>query len=367
LAVALYVASVLMYELALIPICLTGALYMLYAPRRKAAVLWAIDLAWMALTVLLVTSRTVPLLPGADVHSRLSRSQELIHAKLIYHQGRDVVAASMQPFGSLHYNRVLAVCAAVVVVAVLIWARLPRSDWARVRLQRWLVVAAAAIVGLIASWALFVPTDLYYSPGQAGIGNRINVMAGLFICVLAVALAMLLATSVVRVMRRREMWATIGALALIAAIGVGYGRRVDSDKAAWGLASKRQTHELAVIHFAVPDPRPGTEIVLFDAPGYAAPGVPIFAAPWDLDGAVQLSYDNDTLTAYPALVTGLPVCGPTKVIPPGAGYSAQQLAVAYGKTLFVNAQTGAVMRIRSRDQCQAALTRFPAGPVLASG
>ncbi len=367
LAVLLYVASVLMYELALVAICLTGALYTLYVPWRQALRRWVIDLGAIAITMLLATSRAVPLLPGRDAHAVLPVGQWLTHAKLIYEQGRDVLATSLQPFGGAHYNWVLAAYGGVILAAVLVRARLPSSDPARLQLRRWLLVAAGAFVGLAASWVLLVPSALYYSPLAAGIGSRINAFAGVCICTLAVALAVLVAILVLRLIRRPSSWALLGSLVLCTGIGVGYARRIKADKSDWALASNLQTSELATLHRAVPNPPAGTEFVLFGAPGYVAAGVPVFAAPWDLNGAVQLSWHDYSLTAYPALTGDVPSCGAVKVIPPGSGYSAQQLAVGYGRTLFVNARTGDAVLIRDRAQCEAMLTQFPAGPVLLSG
>jgi hypothetical protein len=360
LAIVLYVASVLMYELALVAICLTGALYLLYAPRREAIRLWLIDVGAMAIT-LLVTSRTVPLLPGTDAHQVLPISQWFTHAKLIYQQGRYILAASLQPFGGVHYNRVLAAAMGVVVAALVLQSRLPSSDAARLQLRRWLVVAAGAVVGLGCSWVLFVPSDVYYSPQVAGVGNRINALAGVYICTLAFAVAMLFSAIIVRLLRWTSDWAIAGALVLIALIGIGYARQVDSDKADWALASKLQTDELAALHRAVPRPAPGTEFVVFGAPGYTPHWVPIFAASWDLKGAVQLSWHDYSLGAYPVLAGALPSCGPATVIPPlGGGYS----TAVYGRAIFVDAHTGAAALIRNRAQCTATLAQFPPGPLI---
>jgi hypothetical protein len=360
LAIALYVASVLTYELALIAICLTGALYVLYAPWRQAARRWAMDVGAMAITVL-VTSRTLPLLPGTDAHQVSPLSQWAPHAKVIYQQGRYVLTAALQPFGAVHYNRVLAVAVVVILAALVLQSRLPDSDAARRQLRKWLLVVAGAVVGLVCSWVLFVPSDVYYSPQVAGVGNRINALAGVCICTLVFAVAMLVSAIVVRLVRRPSGWALAGALALIALVGIGYARQVDSDKAEWALASRLQTNELAVLHRAVPVPSAGTDLIVFGGPGYTAPGIPIFAASWDLNGAVQLSWHDPSLTAYPVLAGDPPSCGSANVIPPaGVGYSAG----VYGRTIFIDVRTGAAVPIHDRAQCMATLARFPAGPVL---
>jgi hypothetical protein len=360
LAIVLYVASVLMYELALVAICLTGALYVLYAPRREAARRWAMDVGAMAITVL-VTSRTLPLLPGTDAHQVSPLGQWAPHAKVIYEQGRYVLTVALQPFGAVHYYRVLAAAVVVILAALVLQSRLPDSDAARPQLRKWLLVAAGALVALACSWALFVPADVYYSPQVAGVGNRINALAGVCICTLVFAVAMLVSAIVVRLLRRPSGWALAGALVLSALIGIGYARQVDSDKAAWALASRLQTNELAALHRAVPLPPAGTELVVFGGPGYTAPGVPIFAASWDLNGAVKLSWHDPSLTAYPVLAGDLPSCGSVNVIPPaGVGYSGG----VYGRTIFIDVPTATAVPIRDRAQCVATLARFPAGAVL---
>ena len=82
-------------------------------------------------------------------------------------------------------------------------------------------------------------------------------------------------------------------------------RRIDADKSAWAVAARLQQTELSTLHRAVPNLAAGTVMALFGVPGYSAPGVPIFAAPWDLDGAVMLGWDSPTVSAYPVLAGGL--------------------------------------------------------------
>jgi hypothetical protein len=375
MAVMLYVASVMLYELALIEICVTGALYISRAPHRIAFKRWAADIGATVVTVLLVTSRAVPLLPGQDVHAVSTVAQQVAHAKEILREGGNILAAALQPFGAVHSRPVLIVAALLTARGLATMIRLPPGHRVRVELRRWLMTVGAALVGLVCAWALLIPTDIYYSPGQVGVGNRINTMAGVCICVLAFSLAMVLVTLVgalVRALAGRfshaaRAPAAVAALVLAGFLAVGYARRIDTDKSTWAVATRLRRAELSVMHRAVPHPTSGTVIALFDVPAFSAPGVPIFAAPWDLDGAVSLTLRTSSLSAYPVLIGGPPVCSAIGVTPAGTGYTPQQEDGRYGSVLFVDGRSGAVTRLADQAQCRAALLRLPIGPTLLGG
>ncbi len=364
LAVLLYVASVLTYELVLVAILLSGLLYLGRGSRRAVATRWIVDIAAMVVTVLLATSRAVPLLPGQDVHAVLPLAQQISHAELIIHQGRDVLASSLFPLGTPRSTVVLVAALVVTVgaVAVAVGGVARAGDQTRAELQRWLVIELLALVGVITAWLVLVPADPYYSPAQPGVGNRINAFAGVCICVLVYALAMLLVRLLLSGLPRRQALVTCLSAVVGGAIALGYIHRVDVDKGRWRVASSLQSRELATLRRALPAPAPGTRMVLFDAPGYAAPGVPIFAAPWDLNGAVQLRWHDRFLAAYPVLDGTQIVCGSSALVPTGGGYAPYQQA-PYGTAFFVDARTGEVLRIDTRAECARALRQFPPGPL----
>jgi hypothetical protein len=365
LAVVLYVMSVLTYELALVAIIFSVLLYVGRAPGRGVARRWAVDIGAMALT-LLVTTRTVPLLPGVDVHGTLPLDQQFSHAKLIARQARGIVAASLEPFGVTHYDVILTVGALIALAGLLMALRLPTGDPVRGHLRRWLSIAALALGGTVAAWLVFVPADPYYSPGAPGVGNRINLFAGVCLCVGVYALATVAATLLLGRLRRARAWVPLGALLLSVAVAVGYTHRVDVDKSHWAAAAKLQRHDLAQLRRVLPRPAPNTRVLLFDTPANSAPGVPIFAAPWDLDGAIKLLYNDGTLDGYPVIAGITQVnCTASGVAPVGTGYAAAETG-PYGLVTFVDGRTGSVLPIRNRQRCQRALRKLPPGSPLSS-
>lgn len=123
----------------------------------------------------------------------------------------------------------------------------------------------------------------------------------------------------------RGQEARLGRL-MSAVIGLGYVDRIDADKAQWALASTLQQRELKALRRALPDPPSGARVLLFGAPAYTASGVPIFAAPWDLNGAVKLLWHDGSVSAYPVIAGTVVVCGSAAVIPVGAEYDVTQQA-----------------------------------------
>jgi hypothetical protein len=363
LSVLLYVASVLTYELAFIAIMGSVLLYLGRAPRRTVMRRWTLDIGAMVLTVLLFTSRTVPVLPGADVHGVLTLHQQLSHARLIFDQARSMVGASLEPFGVTHYNIILTVAIAIAVAGLVMFYRLPRGDPVRRHLGRWLWTGALALCGTVAAWLVLVPADPYYSPAQPGVGNRINAFAA--VCVSAGVYALAAVAAALLLGRTRRWRTTVPAAALLITFAVvaGYVRRTDADKSRWTQAAVLQHHYLDTIRRAVPHPAPDTRILLLDAPGFVAAGIPVFGAPWDLNGALKLAYDDGTLAGYPVLVGTGVICGVTGIAPSGGGYDPSQTA-PYGLAMFVDGRTGESMRIRDRAQCMRALRLFTPGVLI---
>jgi hypothetical protein len=89
-------------------------------------------------------------------------------------------------------------------------------------------------------------------------------------------------------------------------------------------------------------------------------GVPVFAAPWDLDGAVELLWHDGSAAADPILAGSQVVCGTQAITP--VGVDPTEIA-PYGLGFFIDARTGAALAISNRAQCLRALQQFPPGPL----
>jgi hypothetical protein len=179
----------------------------------------------------------------------------------------------------------------------------------------------------------------------------------------AYALATVTATLLLGKLSRARRWVPLGALLLSVAVTIGYVHRVDVDKSKWALAAKLQRQYLAEVRRVLPHPPPEMRVLLFDTPAFTAPGVPIFGAAWDFNGAIKLLYNDGTLAAYPVIAGVTEVnCTANDVTPVGTGFDPHQTG-PYGLVTFVDGRTGSVLTIRSREQCRRALEKLPPGPL----
>jgi hypothetical protein len=278
-------------------------------------------------------------------------------------QGAGVLSSSLEPIAGPSHQLVLGVAAAVWVGACAVRWRLPPSDPIRSELGRWLSISVAALGGLVAAWLVIVPANsLLYEPGYPGSSNRINVFAGLWLCLLAYAMAMLLAALVARGLRRGLRWRRPLGLLLATVIAGGYAGRIATDESHWALSAQETRRDLNAIHAALPTLPPFSNVLLFDTPGFAAPGVPVFFSNVDLGGAVKLLYGSPSVGATPILQSTPLACTLTEAVPKGP----LDRPAPYGRAFAVDALARrAPARIGSRGQCMNVLrtfSRLPLGP-----
>lgn len=203
------------------------------------------------------------------------------------------------PFGHLPRGAVLGAAAALALTGI---------TSSRGRGRRWIVLGAGGVILAAASYALFVPGDGFYVPLQPGVGNRVNAFAALGLVAVAYAVAMLAAEAVAAIARDARRPAAVGAV-LVTALAVGYVIQIERDTTDWDRAGALQSRILGQLARAVPHPPRGATFVTFGHPAYSK-GIPVFAAPWDLNGAVQLLWRDGSLTGYPAVAGLRFACGP---------------------------------------------------------
>ncbi|MGD0452011.1 MAG: hypothetical protein ABSB69_00300 [Solirubrobacteraceae bacterium] len=360
-ALVLFAASVLTYQVAAALICLSVLVYLPRMPRRRAVLLWICDVA----AVVLASG-----LPRVTVGAGKNGPEEIIpvrdwftHAKLIAEQGLKVLAATIVPFGSPHSKIVLAAAVLIAcVVALLAW-----SARAEPELRRWLLVAAAGAVVIVAAYVVFVPATISkYQPIAAGRANRVNMLASLGYVLIAFALAMTLATSVVRLLGRPPGWAPAIGLAIAALVFVGYVHRTRQDVAAWDRAGTIQRRELAQLK-AAGRPASGTTIYTFAGVGATAVEVPVFQRTVALNSAVQLLWNDPTLHAYPIFAGTEMTCTATEVVPVPAGANNEAgpaQSAKYRQAVFYDFRSGRQQLIASAAECRQAVASFVPGRVL---
>jgi hypothetical protein len=223
------------------------------------------------------------------------------------------------------------------------------------------VIAIGGVAYAFIAWAVFIPADPYYSPLTLGLGNRVNVVAAIGLVTAVYGVVMVAGTLVLAAVRQRRILATALAAIAALALGVGFTRRDSTDVTAWNLAARDQAFILRTLRQRLPTPAAGSTILTFGFTAWTAPGVPVFAASWDLNGAAELLYRNSSLNAYPMLVGSVPVCGPASVYPVGSGYG-PAFAKPYGEMYLVDIATGRVAAPRNRAQCAAEVPSFQPAP-----
>jgi hypothetical protein len=357
LAAALYLLSILAYEIALPLIAAAGALYLLLAGWRVAGWRWAVDLAVVAAGGAWVgthTTRTVSSgLPG-----------DLTHMREIVSGGKAILARTFDPLGpDPHTTFVLLLAVAVVAAGVIAYVRLGNSRAAEPGwgLREWLVLALGGLVVMVLGWLIFVPADPYYTPNTLGIGNRVNALAGYGLVILAYAVIGIAVAVLCAIWPAARRWAPAATVALAVLLGAAYVHVLDRHMGIWESAFESERTALERIERRYPDLPPGTTLFTSEYPAYQAPGVAVFGTAWDLNAAVKLEYDDGLIGAFPVL-PGLEVeCRRDGVGLRGEG--APPWTTPYGMAHLFNLTSGAQAEPRDRRQCEAVADRYVAGPL----
>lgn len=362
-ALVLFAASILTYQVAALLICLSLLVYLPRVPRRRAIALWVSDVVTVALASglpRLITGSAGTNAPDAII----SLHEQLDHARLMANQGLSLLTVVLVPFGGPHRNIVLPIALAIVCVGGLVAWRARAVPALSRELRRWLLLLAAGGLVVAAAYVVYVPAPIHlYQPLAKGLENRVNVLASLGYGIIVYALAMILATSTMRLLRRPLAWASVIGLAIVAVVFVGYVHRTRNDIAAWNLAGRIQRQELGKLK-AVGKPAAGTTIYAFGGTGATAPDVFAFRVTWDLDSAVQLLWNDATLHAYPIFTGTQMTCTATQVVPVGPtnGDGVAQ-AANYHQAVFYDFRTGRQQQITNPTACAQAVTTFAPGPV----
>jgi hypothetical protein len=346
----LYLLSVLTYEVTAAATLLAGLLYLGRAPRARVLRAWAADVLVVGAALLYSLTTTVSSRHVGSISERLSDLPDFAREGLL------LLAAAIEPYGSMGRaaQGLVLLLAAAIVGATLLRLRGDREGEEDTVLRFWSRWLAIASIGIVAAYFMFLGSHL--EPRDPGIDNRINVFAGLAVCVFVYALI----ACGCRLLIRSGRAAAVATVVAAAVVSVGYLARVADDESDWRAATQRQRQLLdRVGEMRLP---PGQTVLTFGFPAQAAPGVPIFAKSWDLGGALQLELGDSGLRAYPVYqgvrlrceADGLRVDG-------GGGYGSAR--VEYGALDFLDVRSGRRTQIAGRAACTRALRRFQPGPV----
>jgi hypothetical protein len=354
-ALVLYLLSVMTYEVAAGAMLMSVLAYRLAAGWRRAASRWAADLAVLTPVLLLVTANTWNAPEPASVQAH--------HAWTIAEQATTILARSALPFGAARTAPVCGALAAVALAGAITCWVLPRADAARAALRRWLLTAAASVLAVAAGYLTFIPGDpQVYSPLREGQFNRVNVLAAIGYVMLVYSLAMVAGLVAFRGRPRWHLASSSVAVLAGVLLAAGYAQEVRADIAVWDRAAAAQDQVVDTVASLLPDPPHGSVLYTFGHPT-SFDGVPVFAASWDLVGAVQTRWTDPSLRGFPAIPGTTMACGATGVDMrnDNAEYGDSQ-AAPYGSAYLIDVAARRIARVDDAASCAALVPGFvPAG------
>jgi hypothetical protein len=357
-ALALYLAAILMYELAAGLVSISVVFYLFRGTWRQALVRWGPDLAVAAGGLLYVKAQALPrvVVPfdaGVD------------HAGRIADQAVTLLATSALPYGTPSRIVLVGLMAAAFVAGAVALRGLAPGDELRTELRRWLAVAAGGVAVVIGGYATIVPAN-YGAPLDAGIENRVNMISAFGYVAIAYAAAVIGGRLLARGLGRPRLELALP-LGLAALIAIGYVVHLDRDKRYYDSAFQQGQVVIDSIRRAMPSGKPPRESMtyVFGTETFVAPGVPVFAWIWDMPGALKVSFQDSSIAGY-AMLPGTTFACDDDLMFPQSGYGlGKSQGAEYGQGWFVDVAAGTAERIDTEAECQRERDRFRPGPLKA--
>jgi hypothetical protein len=353
-AALLYLLSVLTYEVTAPVIAAAGIVYVARCGWRRGRGPWAADLAVVAAAAVWNGIHTPKSISGP--------AGALDHLLEMVPRGGELLARSLSPLGSHpHTTLVLLVLAAILGIglgAYLLVPTLRSPGWG---LGNWLLLAAAGLLVAALGWAIFIPAHPYYTPSIFGVTNRVNGVAGFGLILVVYAAFGVIGSLIGELAGRRSAVTLAVTLGLGVSLGAAYVHVLERHIGLWRDAYEMELAGLNGLREIFPRLPHGTTLFVSGYPANVTPGVPIFATTWDLRGAVQVTYADYTVRAYPVTEEVEFRCRARGMVPSG-GEEVEPLA-PYGTARLVDLETGRHLTPRDRSQCLAARPRFEPGPL----
>jgi hypothetical protein len=357
-ASVLYALSIMTYETAAPLIAISAPLLVWWDPRLRAGARASrrtvvrrtvADVVMVALILKFVIART-----PKGVYLSVGSLES--HLSAIVGQGLLVFSQSLFPFYSVAERRLTtSLAVAIIAAGCFVWSRLPRGGEDRALLGRGLGMTAAGLIVTAACWAILVPSNIVYSPAAGGDGTRINDAAAFGIVITVLGLLLICAALVFRGLPGGRRLGGVAAAALTSVVAVGYGYRIGQDIGRWDGAARTRTQVLAAVHAQLPRLPQGAHVY---ATGYVEEpygNIGSFDFPWDLNGALEVTYDDRTVVGDPVMTPSDLHCGPGLLTPLVGPPQAPNTDVPYGSAVYlVSVAPRFVRRISSRSACLAA-------------
>jgi hypothetical protein len=342
-ALVLYACAILTYELVAPLVGLVAVLYLVASSDRRAALRrWPADvvvgLVALALMAEAGEERRDATFTPSFLLDRVEQMGEPVR----------VVFGSLLPFEAVLLGPVGVLLAFVLAIGAGVALGAGGAPARAVR--HWGVVAGAGVVFAVAGLVMLLPADPYFVPKVSGVGNRTSTVAALGLLAVLVALTWIAATALAALVRRPSVGVPVAIAALVVTTA-GMAQTELRHQDNWATSWKQSQEIVGSIRRAVgPDVPAGSGVVTFRHALFAEGDVPVFAAQWDLRGAVRLIYDDPTVVGYPWIADGR--CQGGRLV---LGEGPQPYDVLeYGNLYFVDVPADRAIRIRTRAECEQA-------------
>jgi hypothetical protein len=346
-SVVCMVAAMLTYD-GMIPIvAMTGAVYLLARRDRAALALGAVDLVVAAAYgVWRMWIVNIPDAAGLTLHR--TRSQLIAREGHLIEAGWKTFKTLFLPGGTVAL--VLWVAGALVVLAAMAF-----RPAARRAIAWWIAIAAGCAAFAAISLSAYVTANDLYLPDPGSLFNRLNVAAALAYCLGFVALLSAIGValrSLLAVRRSANIGSVLAAGAIVAAGLAVVIHQYDFSRDTQAAYKRSWTSQIVAmrrVQIALSTiPSRDATIVSFGHPLYEPGYIPVFAADWDLRGAIDDLTDHDPPLAAPW--AGF-TCGDDAVM---RGTERWAPYKGTSPVWFVDAATTGARRIKTRADCEQA-------------
>jgi hypothetical protein len=357
-AAALYLLSILTYEVTLPLVVAAVLLYMLRAGWRAARKCWAIDVAAAVAGGLWVGLETT--------REKRGVSADISHLKMIVTSGGTIIGRTLLPVGpqKTALALVLLVAVAATGVAAWLWTRRTGRSGSGWGLGSWLAMSGGGLLVAALGWLMFIPANPYYTPSVYGFTNRVNSLAGFGLVIAAYGALGVVGALIGQLRPHARMLPAATTVALGLGLGFAYTHVLERHSRIWNAAYRAESAAIGVMRMQLPHLPPGSTVFTSNYPDYQTLGVPIFSASWDLNGMIKLQYKDGSLSAYPVLPELSLSCSARGVGVRGTG--APQALAPYGSAVLLDLRSGRHDRPQNERQCRALAGTYTPGPLYLS-
>jgi hypothetical protein len=346
-AVALYVMSMLTYELIAGVVVVTFLLYLVAGSRGAAGKRLVADLVGVAAVLAYIVPEA-----SSDRGAATSVAHLLDRAAQLWTPGHQVFSSLVPwpdvlggPFGL--GLLALGILGAAIAIA--------RRDASGDGLRAWIAVAGISAVFAAAGLAMLLPADAYFVPRLSGLGNRVSAFAAFGAVVLLIAF-IVIACGGIGALLRRPRAGLAAALVMIAIATVTLTVRELRQQEPWAQSWTEQQAVISAVRTALGDTvdQPAA-IVTFRHNTFILPAdVSVFAYSWDLDGALAHTYKSGPVAGHPWVLGS--TCGESGVVFPDSADPSGAGPYGYAPRLFfVDARAATRTSIPDREACESAV------------